>query len=155
MLNGVTELLLGWAAFPAILVGTSLHAILFQFGGLTSLGVNTLTMTLPAMVVYYVFSPLLRARSRGLLFVAGCACGAVAILLSGVLVAVALVLTGESFLEVAGLALAVHIPVMVVEGLLTAFCLMFLRKVKPELLSPAAGSNPPASVSGAPGRDTG
>ena len=34
ILNGLLGLVLGWAAFPAILVGLALQAILFQFGGL-------------------------------------------------------------------------------------------------------------------------
>ncbi len=47
ILNGVCGLLLGWMAFPAILVGLALHALLFQFGGLTTLGVNTFNMAFP------------------------------------------------------------------------------------------------------------
>ena len=35
VLNGLLGLLLGWTAFPAILVGLALQALLFQFGGLT------------------------------------------------------------------------------------------------------------------------
>jgi len=135
VLNGITGLLLGWAAFPAILVGITLQALLFQFGGLTSLGVNTFVMAFPAVVVYHLLSPLTRSHRAGLVFAAGCACGSVAILLSGVLVALALVSTSESFSEVAGLVLLAHLPIMIVEGLLTAFCLTFLKRVKPELLN--------------------
>lgn len=39
ILSGLVGLLLGWGAFPAILVGVSLQAVLFQFGGITTLGV--------------------------------------------------------------------------------------------------------------------
>ena len=42
VLNGLVGLLLGWAAFPAILVALVLQAVLFQFGGITVLGVNTI-----------------------------------------------------------------------------------------------------------------
>jgi len=134
VLNGVTGLLLGWAAFPAILVGASLHALLFQFGGLTSLGVNTFTMACPALICHYAFGPLLRRGTRRAMQAAGFAAGAAAIALSGLLICLCLVLTGESFAEVAGLTLAAHLPVMVVEGLLTASCVTFLGRVKPELL---------------------
>ena len=44
ILNGLVGLLLGWAAFPAILVALVLQAMLFQFGGITALGVNTMIM---------------------------------------------------------------------------------------------------------------
>jgi len=134
VLNGVTGLLLGWAAFPAILVGATLHALLFQFGGLTSLGVNTLNMAFPALVCYYAFSPLLRRGTRRAMHLAGFLTGAVAIGLSGLLLAATLAWSDESFLEVAGLTLVAHLPVMGVEGLLTASCVAFLGRVKPELL---------------------
>jgi cobalt/nickel transport system permease protein len=139
VLNGVTGLLLGWAAFPAILVGATLHAILFQFGGLTSLGVNTVNMALPAVLVGYGCAPLARSGRRAAVFTAGAVAGAGAILLSGGMIALSLVLTGESFMEVASLALMAHIPVMAVEGVLTGFCLAFIKKVKPSLLASGAG----------------
>ncbi|MEJ2224215.1 MAG: cobalt transporter CbiM [Syntrophobacterales bacterium] len=47
VLNGLMGLLLGWLAFPAILIALFLQALLFQFGGLTVLGVNTFTMATP------------------------------------------------------------------------------------------------------------
>ena len=34
ILNGISVLLLGWLAFPAISVGLTLQPVLFQFGGL-------------------------------------------------------------------------------------------------------------------------
>jgi len=46
--------------FSAILVALALQAVFFQFGGITSLGVNTVIMALPAVACYYIFAPLLR-----------------------------------------------------------------------------------------------
>ena len=60
VLNGLMGLLLGWLAVPAILVALFLQALLFQFGGLTVLGVNTVIMALPAVVCFYLFRPFLR-----------------------------------------------------------------------------------------------
>ena len=134
VMNGVAGLLLGWGAFPAILVGAGLQAVLFQFGGLTSLGLNTFTMAFPAVIGYYLFSPLVRTQNRPFAFAAGAACGAVVILFSAVLVGTALVFTGKPFLRAAELIVAAHIPVMIIEGILTGFCILFLRRVKPELL---------------------
>ena len=135
VLNGLTGLILGWAAFPAILVGLLFQAIFFQFGGLTTLGINSFNMAFPAVLCYYLFTPLLKRQNRTLVFAAGAACGALAILLSGLLLALSLVFTGKAFLEVAQLVLVAHLPVMAIEGVLTGFCVLFLRKVKPELLS--------------------
>ncbi|HIJ20834.1 MAG TPA: cobalt transporter CbiM, partial [Deltaproteobacteria bacterium] len=44
ILNGIVGLILGWGAFPVILVALVLQAIFFQFGGITTLGVNTMIM---------------------------------------------------------------------------------------------------------------
>ena len=54
ILNGLLGLFLGWAAFPAILAALTLQAVLFQYGGITTLGVNTFTMALPA--IWYPFA---------------------------------------------------------------------------------------------------
>lgn len=133
VLNGLMGLLLGWLAFPAILIALFLQALLFQFGGLTVLGVNTFSMAAPAVICFYFYRDLLR-RGGALASVAAFACGATAILLSGVSVAVALLFTGESFLEVAELVALAHLPVMIIEGIITLFVFLFLQKVRPEML---------------------
>ena len=133
VLNGLMGLLLGWLAVPAILIALFLQALLFQFGGLTALGVNTVTMAAPAVLCFYAYRGLL--RRQGIVAAVGAfACGATAILLSGLLVAVALITTGEAFLETAELVLLAHIPIMIIEGVITLFIFLFLRKVKPEML---------------------
>lgn len=135
VLNGLLGLILGWKAFPAILVGLGLQALLFQFGGLTTLGVNTLNMALPAVICYYLFGWSVKRGAKGPLFPAAAfACGACAILISGVMVGFSLYWTGEAFLLAAKLIVAAHIPVMLIEGVLTAACALFLKRVKPELL---------------------
>ena len=50
ILNGIIGVLLGWSTFPAILVALALQGVLFQFGGITTLGVNTFNMALPAII---------------------------------------------------------------------------------------------------------
>ncbi len=133
VLNGLMGLLLGWLAFPAILIALFLQALLFQFGGLTVLGVNTVAMAVPAVLCFYAYRGWLR-RGGTLARVAAFACGATAILLSAVLVAVALLFTGQGFLEVAELVALAHVPVMIIEGLITLFVFLFLQKVRPEML---------------------
>jgi cobalt/nickel transport system permease protein len=121
-------------AFPSILVALSLQALLFQFGGFTTLGVNTVSMASPAVVAYLLFSPLARKANMTLVAVAGFLAGAAGIAGGALLVAFALISTGESFTNVAKVIVVTHIPIMVIEGVITAFCLIFLRKVKPEIL---------------------
>ena len=141
VLNGLTGLVLGWAAFPAILVALFLQAVIFQFGGLTTLGVNTLNMALPAVVCFLLLSRPVRSEKAVISRISAFACGALAIAMSGIMLAFSLIWSEERFLEVAKTALIFHLPVMLIEGVVTAFIVDFLRKVKPEILeAPYAGS---------------
>ena len=133
ILNGLVGLLLGWAAFPAILVALVLQAVLFQFGGITALGVNTIIMALPAVICYLVFSPFLHKRPLVSLS-AAFACGFLSVLFGAVILGLALIFTEENFFEVSAIIIAGHIPVMIIEGGITAACVSFLKKVHPEML---------------------
>ena len=133
ILNGLVGLLLGWAAFPVILVALVLQAMLFQFGGITALGVNTMVMASPAILCYFVFSPFLHKKST-LAFSAAFACGFLSVFLSAVILGLALVFTEENFFEVSAIIILAHIPVMIIEGMVTALCVAFLRKVQPTML---------------------
>ncbi len=138
ILNGLAGLLLGWSVFPALAVALLLQAMLFQFGGLTVLGVNTLLMALPGLLAYLALGRVLRsARTPAAVFAAGCAAGAMSVALAGVLLTLALALGGRGFLGIAGAILAAHVPVMVADGLVTGFCVLLLHKVRPSALDPA------------------
>jgi cobalt/nickel transport system permease protein len=143
ILNGIVGLLLGWGAFPVILVALALQALFFQFGGITTLGVNTMIMAFPAVLGYYLFGPLVRRRP-GIALPAAFACGAFSVFLGAILVGLALTFTEQSFLKVAAMVAAAHIPVMIIEGIITAFCVAFLKKVQPEML-PGNGGLPQGS----------
>lgn len=134
VLGGLMGLLLGWAAFPAIMIALLLQGVLFQYGGLTSLGVNTVNMALPAVICYYLFRGMISSGDVRKAAIAGFACGFVSITLSIFAVALTLVLTHKAFLVTVEVVLAAHIPVMVIEGIVTAFALVFLKKVKPEII---------------------
>jgi cobalt/nickel transport system permease protein len=133
VMNGLLGLILGWPAFPAILVALALQAVFFQFGGITSLGVNTVIMALPAVVCYGLFAPLLR-RGQTVALAAAFACGVLAVGLGGIIVGSALMFTEEKFFEVAAAVVAAHLPVMIIEGVVTALCVAFLKKVQPSML---------------------
>jgi cobalt/nickel transport system permease protein len=138
ILNGLVGLILGWKAFPAILVSLSLQALLFQFGGMTTLGVNTLNMALPAVFCYYIFGNGLKPGTRRFVIISSSfGAGFSSVLMSGIMVGFSLYLTGEAFLPAAKLVVAAHLPVMFIEGILTAACVLFLKKVRPELLEEA------------------
>jgi cobalt/nickel transport system permease protein len=134
ILNGLMGLFLGWVAFPAILIGLILQTVLFQFGGLTSLGVNSLNMALPAVVCFYAFRSGVRSGRIAVSVTASFLCGFGAVFLGSLMVALSLVFTGEQFLAVAKVLVVAYLPVMVIEGLIAVFCVKFLKKVKPEIL---------------------
>jgi len=131
LLNGLVGLMLGWLTFPAIFVGLILQAVLFQFGGLTTLGVNLFIMAAPGVVCYFFYRPFLKTRLWPL---AAFLTGVTGVGLGAVLMAVALYATGEEFVSTAKLALISHIPVAVAEGIITTISIGFLKKTKPELL---------------------
>jgi cobalt/nickel transport system permease protein len=134
VLNGLLGLVLGWAAFPAVLVALTLQAVFFSFGGMTTLGLNTLVMALPAVVCHYLFYTPVRNGGESWVFSAGFAAGATAILLSALLTTTALILAGKSFEAIGQVFLLAHLPLAIIEGLVTGSVVVLVRKVRPELL---------------------
>jgi cobalt/nickel transport system permease protein len=114
-------------------VALLLQAVLFQFGGITTLGVNTVIMALPAVVGHYLFRRFMFKSSR-ITAIAAFGCGFLAIFGGAILLGLTLVFTEEQFFNVAALAIGAYVPVMIIEGIITAFCVLFLRKVYPQLL---------------------
>ncbi len=134
VLNGLIGLLTGWACFIAIGIALLLQALLFQFGGITTLGINTLNMALPAVICFLLFFPLLSSKKIPLLLT-GFLCGFVSVFLSAVLLSLSLFSAGEPFIPAAKLVFAANTPLMIVDGLITALGLQFIGKVKPEMLA--------------------
>lgn len=134
VLNGLAGLFLGWAAFPAILVGLLLQAVLFQYGGFTTLGVNCLNMALPATICFIILGKGVRSDRIVNSSIASFLCGAGSIFLSSIMVAFSLYLTGDHFLTVAKVIVLANLPIMFIEGFIVLFCVRFLKKVKPDIL---------------------
>jgi cobalt/nickel transport system permease protein len=136
VLTGLVGLLLGWHAFPAVGAALLLQTVFFGYGGLTSWGANVLTMALPAVICYYAFRPVLyRAHSLRAAFAVGALAGAGGLVLSGLVLSGTLFLSGREFTGAAAAILIAHVPVMVVEGVVTGAVAAFLLRVKPEMLT--------------------
>jgi cobalt/nickel transport system permease protein len=142
VLNGLLGVVLGPYAFPAILIGLFFQAVMFQHGGLTTLGVNATIMGLPALLAHQLFR-LRRLPRRGrrawtgaLAFLSGA--GGLGL---AALAALALLVTNipahlsaeTERAAVYALTLA-HVPVMLLEGLFTVLVVFFLERVRPALL---------------------
>ncbi len=135
VLSGLIGLFLGWAAFPVICAGLLLQGILFQFGGLTVLGVNTFTIAFPAAALALLLRNTVSGGNKTAAAVAAFACGGASILLSSLLVALSLYLTGQEFTVAAAAILLGNLPVAVIEGLVCAMVAAFLARVRPHLLA--------------------
>lgn len=133
-LGGLMGLVLGWATFPAVLVGLILQAAFCSPAGLTTLGVNTLVMALPGVVCHYLLRHMARSRRSSTVALAGFAAGALAVVLGGALSAGVLFAAGRGIENLAPVFFAAHLPVALVEGLVTANVVLLLRKVRPEVL---------------------
>lgn len=133
LIVGVVGVLLGPSAFMAIVLGLLLQSLLFQFGGITALGANSLMMGLPALVCGWLFQRLKGETLQRHVF-AGAVAGGLGTILAALGLAVLLATGGEDFFGVAKLALIAHIPVIIIETLVTGFLVSFLYRVKPELL---------------------
>lgn len=134
IMSGPAGLILGWAAFPALFVGLLLQTLFFGFGGLTVLGVNTLNIALPAVLVGLLARPLLVGATPRRAAIVGGIAGAGAITMTAILVALSLAFSHEAFWASAQVVLVSHISIMLIEGAISAALVSFLLQVKPELL---------------------
>ncbi|OOH88812.1 cobalamin biosynthesis protein CbiM [Pasteurellaceae bacterium 15-036681] len=136
ILNGIAGLLLGWAVFPAFLVALLLQSLLFSFGGIAVLGVNLCIMAIPALVVHYLVLPILtRGLTRVRLILAGILAGSIGV--GGAALIASMVLTfdgGSAYFDLIGLLLVSHLPVFLVDSLVSVGVLLTLAKMMPEVL---------------------
>ena len=142
ILNGLLGTVLGYYAFPAILIGLFFQAVFFQHGGLSTLGVNAVMMGLPAIFAYHLFQLhyLISKDNRWVIgtfaFLAGAGGLGMATLIY-VALSITSIFTGigaqAQQTAIYGAFLA-YIPLMIIEGWFTAAVVLFLRRVKPELL---------------------
>lgn len=135
ILNGLVGLVLGWAAFPALVVGLLLQAVFFGFGGLVVLGVNAFNIAAPAVLVHLLLKRWIARSQPGKksVFALGFFAGSFTIMMTTALVALSLAFSGEEFIPAIKLVFYAHLPIMILEGFLTGAAVMLVVKVKPEL----------------------
>ncbi|MDR1319519.1 MAG: cobalt transporter CbiM [Treponema sp.] len=145
---GLAGILLGWSAVPALFVALLLQGMLFQFGGLLSLGVNTTVMgtaALSAFGVWRLFSRGNSGRDLPPVFAAGAkpaaafVSGFTAVITGAALVTLSLFLSARDLAAAAALMFAANLPLAVAEGILTAFCVIFLQRLLPRYVSGQSG----------------
>lgn len=143
LLTGLLGIFLGLAAYPAILAALLLQALFFQYGGLTTLGVNTFTMGSAAVLAGGTFRLIRRFwPGPGGMRIAAFVAGFLGVALAALLTALALAFSNEGFAAAAAALLVAHVPVMLVEGLVTMLIVWFAGRLRPELLPAQKGNTP-------------
>jgi len=133
VLIGLVGIVLGWRSIAALFVGLTLQALFFGHGGITVLGVNLFNFSCGAVAAMLLYNLLTGNGSRKVLF-AGFVAGFSATAIAAVALAAELFLIGDSFDEIAEFTLLWNLPLAVIEGLLVAFTLKYIRAVRPEML---------------------
>lgn len=131
-LNGLLGILLRQGVFPAIFVALVFQALFFQYGGITVLGVNTLSMALPPFLLSLVFSGFLQKGKY--LSLIGFLMGSLSLLGAGLLMALILYLSNPKLYLLSGAFIGTYLPLSLVEGLITALALLYLKRTHPEAL---------------------
>jgi len=142
ILTGLLGVLLGYYAFPAIFVSLLFQAILFQHGGLTTLGVNSFILGIPALLSY-IFTKkntLFKSRNKGVILFSGFIIGALSVGLSVLLFFLIVYFSMPATIDANAEKIALYgilianVPLMIIEGIVTAIVLAYLTGVKPEIL---------------------
>ncbi|WP_319532028.1 cobalt transporter CbiM [uncultured Cohaesibacter sp.] len=137
LLSTLMALMLGPGIFPAVLVALLLQTILFGFGGLTTLGVNTINIALPGFVVALLIGSMIRRASSPMsASVIGAVGAAVAVFGTGGLVAISLWLSSSDYVPAAKVLLVTYLPLSIGEALICGTVIGFLKKTSPETLFP-------------------
>ncbi|MGB3788376.1 MAG: cobalt transporter CbiM [Phormidesmis sp.] len=153
VLNGLLGVVLGYFAFPAILIGLFFQALVVGHGGLTTLGVNASMMGIPALLSYHIFQlrhvgnpegkrdPLDERAERNRVGLFAFLGGSIGLALAALIFTGIVITTVPADFDfrterVAILTLLLlHLPLALLEGTFTAMLAVFLHRVKPELLA--------------------
>lgn len=143
ILNGIMGIILGYFAFPSILIGLFFQAVFFQHGGLSTLGINAIIMGLPSLLAYHLWQfKKLPAFNNSLInniltfFV-----GFIAIFLSALLFVFITLNNISPDLNIDTEKTAILTSLIgygiqaIIEGILTVMLVNFFYKVKPEILN--------------------
>ena len=137
LLSGIIGLVLGRRTPVAISIALILQLLILQFGGLTSLGANIIDVSIPAMLVAALVRPYL-GRSYKTDLAVGAASGGLSVILTVLFVSVMLIESNMRFgfgpfSAVTGLMVG-HIPIVIIETVVTAFAVAAIMKTRPRLL---------------------
>ncbi len=141
------------AAFLVIASVLGVQALFFADGGLIALGANIFNLgVFPAFIAYpLIFKPIVGTNpTRARLVLGSVLAVVVGLTLGAVAVVVQTTVSGVSELPFATFMLVmipIHLAIGVIEGLITAGVLLFVREAQPEILARTAASRSLGGVS--------
>jgi cobalt/nickel transport system permease protein len=132
ILLGVIGILISWSAFIAIFVALLLQALLLGYGGIVSIGVNLFVMAAPAVIVHYFyhteFAQRLNDKVKYFLV------GFIGTFFATLFLTMILYFSKEEYNYAAFTIFSVNIVTMIIEGIVSMFLLLFIKKVYPKIL---------------------
>ena len=150
LMNGLLGAVLGYYAIPAIVIGLLFQALLLGHGGLTTLGLNTLLLGIPALLAYHLFQGrhwfVSKVRFRKAIplqmvyGVFGGLAGFIGVMGAALLFFALVIWTIPADMNAAteqaaiSLMTLINVPLAVLEGIFTASFVVFIFRTKPELL---------------------
>ena len=142
LMSGLMGVVLGYFAFPSILIGLILQFFVFGHGGITTIGVNAIIMGVPALLAHHVFQVVRRQQLKNtgqisaISFLAGALGVGLAVVIFYTIIINTIPADIDATLErqTTTILSISHVPIAILEGLFTAFLVNYLRRVKPELI---------------------
>ncbi len=132
ILNGLIGVLLGRRAFLVFPIGLFLQVTIGE-GGISVLGLNACILGLPAIVSWKLYEWISQSGSHMRFFSALLGAGT-GVLGAGLLFMLVLLSAGEEFIMLARFALLAHIPILILESVVTGFTVEFLARVQPAMV---------------------
>ena len=126
-LFGIAGIILKKRAFPVVFTALLFQALIFQHGGLITIGVNTINMASGAYIAWFIWRLPLKAYIKSFF------AGFFGIVLPVILMAAEFYFSGYG----KGIIylLNLYLIAAVSEGILTVFVINFIQKIKPEIIN--------------------
>ncbi|WP_294965881.1 cobalt transporter CbiM [Sulfurimonas sp.] len=132
ILLGVIGILVSWGAFVAIFAALLLQALLLGYGGIVSIGVNLFIMAMPAVIVHYIYhTPFIQNLNDKIKFFV---VGFLGTFFATLFLTAILYFSKEEYNYAAVSIFLLNIITMIIEGIVSMFLLLFIKKVYPKIL---------------------
>ncbi len=130
LLCGLIGAFIGISSIFAIFIALILQALMFGYGGFSTLGANICILGSACLVGRLIFTLKIEKLANLRYFLVGF----FSVLSASLILSIILALNGKDFLKISYLAFASNIPIMILEGIISLFALKFINKVAPKYL---------------------